>query len=103
MASSRARGRATELKARDWYEAQGYAVQVAPMPTRWSRQNDMFGLWDLICVRADEILFVQVKMNKGDTYGKALDTHRGFAVPPNARKLCVLWEPRKRTPEITEL
>ena len=103
MASTRQRGRATELKAKRWYEAQGFQVQVAPMPTRWSRQNDLWGLFDLCCVRADTIVFSQVKMAKGSTYGKALDAHRAFVVPGNCRKECLLWEARKREPVVIPL
>lgn len=103
MASTRQRGRNTELKAKRYFEALGYAVQLAPMPMRWSTQNDFFGLWDLIAVSASEILFVQVKTNRNHTYGKALDAHRMWICPKNCRKLLVLWEVRKREPEITEL
>lgn len=103
MASTRARGRDTELKAKRYFEALGYRVQLAPMPTRWSLQNDLFGLWDLVAVNESETIWAQVKMNRGSTYGKQLDAHRAWVVPPNTRKLLILWEPRKREPEITEL
>lgn len=100
MASNRARGRARELKVKHWLEAQGYDVQIAPTPSRWARQTDMFGLWDLIAVNEKEILAVQVKMNKNHTYGKALDKHRAWKCPSCIKKICVLWEARKRLPEI---
>lgn len=103
MSSNRARGRALELKVKRYYEALGYNCQLAPMPTRWSLQNDLWGLWDVCAVRSDEILFLQVKMNRSSTYGKKLDEHRMFVCPPNCRKILVLWEPNKREPEITEL
>ncbi len=91
------------MKAKRYFEALGYQVQLAPMPTRWSLQNDLFGLWDLIAVNENEIVFAQVKMNRNSTYGKALDGHRLWICPKNCRKLLVLWEPRARQPEITEL
>jgi len=101
MSSTRSRGRATELKAKHWLERQGYEVQIAPMPTRWSRQNDFFGLWDLIAIKPDEILFVQVKMNRNSIYGKSLNAHREWRCPAN--KICLLWEPRARIPEVIML
>ena len=100
MSSTRARGRATERKVKRWLEAQGYDVQLAPMPSRWARQTDMWGLWDAVAVREDKILYIQVKMNRSHTYGKALDAHRAWKCPPCAEKLLILWEPRKRLPEI---
>jgi len=103
MASTRQRGRNTELKIKRRFESQGYQVQLAPMPTRWSTQNDLFGLWDGISTNGTEIIFWQSKMNRSDTYGKALALHRAWVVPLGCRKLLFLWEPRKKEPEITEL
>jgi Holliday junction resolvase-like predicted endonuclease len=100
MASTRQRGRNTELKVKKWLEDKGYQVQLAPMPTRYSRQNDLFGLWDALAVNGEEMLAVQVKMNRNDTYGKCLAKHRAWVCPPSIKKLCILWEANKRLPEI---
>lgn len=43
--------------------AAGYDVQLAPTPTRWARQTDMWGLWDMVAVCGSRIRFVQVKTN----------------------------------------
>ena len=103
MASTRARGRNLELKCKRLYESKGYQVQIAPMPSRWSFQNDLFGLWDLIAVNKDEIICIQCKMNRNDIYGKQLDAHRAWVCPAYVKKLAILWEPRKHEPEIIVL
>lgn len=103
MASTRQRGRDLELKVKAYYEALGYRCQLAPLPTRWSLSNDFFHLWDLVGVNDLETIWVQIKLNKGDSYGKKLDAHRAWPVPPNTRKLCVVWPPYTREPEISVL
>lgn len=103
MPSTRAIGRRNELKTRDYLIERGYRVCVAPMPTKWATENDMWGLWDLVAISDEEVLFVQVKTNKNSTYGKALKQHRDFVVPDNCRKECWLWERMSREPFIIDL
>lgn len=103
MSSTRAKGRRVELKVKKWMEAQGYEVQIAPTPTRWARQTDLFGKWDLIAVSPARIIAIQVKSARNSVYGKALDAHRAWKCPPCIEKWCVLWIPRKREPEIIKL
>jgi len=41
----------------------GYQVEVVRRD-KWRKDQDFFGLWDLICVGANDIRFVQVKTNQ---------------------------------------
>lgn len=87
MASPRQKGRAKELKARDILTEAGYDVQVAPMPSKYSKQNDLWGLWDLVAVKHNEIRFVQVKSEM--IYKAKLEPYEQFECPPCCTK--ELW------------
>ena len=52
-----ARGRYFELKAKRELEKFGWLVERAPM-TRF--RHDFFGLWDLIAVKNNRVVFIQV-------------------------------------------
>ena len=57
------KGQRNQLKARKWYESRGYQVETVRY-SKWLKNKDYFGLWDLICVSFVDIHFVQVKTNK---------------------------------------
>lgn len=61
--NTREKGRKGEIKAANLLIAKGYTVQLAPKPSKFAKQNDMFGLWDLIAVGKEEVRFIQVKVN----------------------------------------
>ena len=87
MVNTRQKGRRNETRARDAMLAMGYQVQMTAMPSKWSTQNDLFGLWDLIAINADTIRFVQVKTNQ--------------TAPPAWRKEASAWQcPNNCTKEI---
>lgn len=99
--NTRQLGRRNELRTKHLLEAEGYDVILAPMPTRYSKQNDMLGLWDAIAIRHDHIRFIQVKSNRNHTYGKALDKYRDWHnYPPNCFKEVWLFTKGKSKPEI---
>jgi len=101
--NSRAKGRRKELQAAKLLEAMGYQVQLAPNPTWWNRQVDLWGCWDVAGVSAEGFIFVQVKSSVGQTYGKALDKQRAFVAPLNAKKECWVFEDRVKGVKIIEL
>ena len=65
--NTRSKGRRMELRCAKMLEDVGYAVQLAPNPSKWSLQNDLFGLWDMEALRGDEVLWVQIKTNRKPT------------------------------------
>lgn len=100
--STRAKGRRNEIKAKKILEELGYAVQLAPNPTRWSRQNDLFGLWDLIAVSGLDIRFIQVKSNT-PPYGKQRKKYAAFVCPSEASKEIWVFYDRVKEPKIIQL
>lgn len=95
--NTREKGRRKEKQVRDILVAQGYDVQMAPMPTKWAKENDMFGgseeerigLWDLVAVGPYDIRFIQVKTNLSDVKKKWREKAKAWQCPPEARK--ELW------------
>jgi hypothetical protein len=100
--STRTKGRKMELRTRDALIKQGYAVQVAPMPSKWSTQNDMFGLWDVVAVNGTEVRFIQVKTNR-KVYGKQKAKYAAFNCPPFCTKEIWSWYDRVKEPLIVIL
>lgn len=78
--NTRNKGRRAELRARDILEAAGYQVELTKSPSKWSKQQDMFGLWDLIAIRGSDVRFVQVKSNK-KVYGALREPYELWECP----------------------
>ena len=98
MASSRQKGRNQEIKARDILLLAGYDVQLAPMPTKYSKQNDLWGLWDLAAVKHNEIRFIQVKSQM--IYGIQLEPYKEWVCPDNCTKELWVFKKHAREPII---
>jgi Holliday junction resolvase len=62
--NKRSKGMALERKAQKELEKEGWLVQRAPGSTKWNKQVDLFGLFDLMALRYEKIKFVQVKCNR---------------------------------------
>jgi Holliday junction resolvase-like predicted endonuclease len=60
------KGNRRELEARKMLEEQGYLVDKKPR-TKW-HSPDLFGMFDLLAIKGDECLLIQVKSNKSDFY-----------------------------------
>lgn len=63
IVNNRAKGRRNELRAKKALEALGYTVELAKPSSRFQRQNDLWGLWDCVAVRQDDVRCIQVKSN----------------------------------------
>lgn len=102
-----AKGNRYKYKTKKWLEAQGFKVEYTEIVRYFfdrkkckmiPMKKDLF-YSDLIAVRSDLILFVQVKVNKKNlSLSKAL--LRALEVPNNCCKWIVIWIPRKKEPEI---
>ena len=57
------KGARNQRKAKRYYENIGYEVEIVRY-NKWEKQKDFFGLWDLICVGKNDVIFVQVKTNQ---------------------------------------
>jgi Holliday junction resolvase len=90
---SKRKGTRNEHRSRRILEASGYAV---------TRAAASLGAWDLVAIGSTDVVLVQVKTR--DWPGAVeLEMLKGFATPPNARKLLHRWRDRQRTPDVREL
>ena len=56
------KGNRTQQKAKKFYESQGYQVEIVRRD-KYRKDQDFFGLWDLICIGPHDVKVVQVKTN----------------------------------------
>lgn len=63
-------------------EAEGYTVEISSPGQKFSKQVDLFGLWDLVGVRKDSVKCVQVKTNKWAS-GKDTEAMATWECPSN--------------------
>lgn len=102
MVNTRQKGRKAELKAKKILEMAGYDVQVTANPSKWNKQQDMFGLWDLMAVKKNEIRFIQVKCNRM-VYGAALEPYELWECPDVCTKEIWVFKDRVKEPIIKVL
>ena len=99
MINKRVKGRKNELKARDILVSAGYEVELTKSPSKFSKQQDLFGLFDLIAVRETDIRFIQVKSNK-PIYGQELEPYNLWKVPACCTKEIWVFYDRVKEPTI---
>lgn len=119
MASNAAKGARYKARTRIWLAAQGY--QVAEMEVvrwvgapatdgkagrgRFPVKRDQFAS-DLMGMRADGIVFVQIKGGKaaagGGTFPEAQRKFAEFVFALGARRWIVAWPPRAREPRVID-
>lgn len=63
MINTRRKGRVAELEYCEILKARGYLVELTPPPAKFKKQQDFFGLFDILAFSKNDILFVQVKTN----------------------------------------
>jgi Holliday junction resolvase len=89
----KAKGNRNEHRSIAILEAAGY---------RCTRSAASLGCWDIVAVGATGFVLVQVKSR--DYPGTVeMETLRGFAVPPNCKKLIHRWRARQRLPDVKEV
>lgn len=97
--NTRAKGRKNEKRCEGQLVEWGYTVQLAPMPQKFSTQNDLFGLWDIIAVSGKRVRFVQVKSNQNankEWYERA----RSWQCPKDCTKEVWIYYDRVKDPKI---
>ena len=99
--STRSKGRANELRCKHSLEALGLDVQITPNPSRWSLQNDLFGLFDIIShdPLTGYMRFIQVKTGR-PVYGADLNEYLLWRVPGGCTKEVWIYYDRVKEPEI---
>ena len=65
--SPRQKGNRTVRRAVEFYGSQGYLVDRVEKTGRWIVDKDLFSLFDLIGIRKNEVVLIQVKTNQPPT------------------------------------
>lgn len=76
---SKEKGDRRERQARDHYESAGYKVERS-QGTRWDR-TDWYGHFDLMAMRPDGLVFIQVKSNQASGIQDMLNWARFWGAP----------------------
>jgi hypothetical protein len=97
--SARTKGRRSEMKAKEILEAAGYEVELTKMPSKFSKQQDLFGLWDIMAKNDVSIRFIQVKTNRM-IYGMDLEPYKLWKVPVCCTKEVWVFYDREKEPLI---
>ena len=110
------KGRYYLLKSRDYLKNLGYEVDIVEKTQRIVTKDDkgkrfvLFqkkDLWgaDLVARNRDELIWVQVKSNKGDIGRgiKQLSEDENWPESDVVKRWVMCWEPRVREPEIVEV
>jgi hypothetical protein len=63
MKHPRVKGNRVRRKCINLLESQGWAVEVVEKTSRFVKVKDLYGCWDLICLKTGRTKFVQVKSN----------------------------------------
>ena len=109
--STNSKGTYYEKKSMDILEKRGYRVERALPKVIWvkgrplSIHHDFFGLFDLIAVRPDGMLFVQVKYYGENTHARGKEDVKGaleFPAPVHS-KLMHLWRKQGNKAVLEEL
>jgi hypothetical protein len=100
--NTRNKGRRNELKAKELLERLGYAVALTPMPQKFNKEQDFFGLFDIIAIGPGGVRLVQVKTNRkpSRTYAAGL---AAFRCPASVRKEIWIYKDRQKDPIIIDL
>jgi hypothetical protein len=108
--SASQKGNYYKLRTKKWLEAKGYSVAFLermlwiPPKVKGDRmipvKRDQFGA-DLLAVNHDEIIFVQVKLNRKNIAAGRHEFAR-YTFPPSTQRWIVIWEPKAHEPDIED-
>ena len=88
MVNSRYKGNRTKNSAKRYFEHLGYLVGNTEFVTKYSKESDLFGLFDLIGIHPlHGILLIQVKTNKPALRKSYLDFTRVYP----CHCCCITW------------
>lgn len=106
--SSRSKGRHYELKTKAWLEAEDWQVEVVKGGTKWQKQVDFFGHFDIIAIHEWKpyILLIQVKGGKrwylpGPAQRTLISRYMASGV--HIHKEWWAWRDRVKNPRIIKL
>lgn len=89
---ARAKGNRSRRNAIKLLESEGFEVDVVEKTSRFAKQKDMFGIFDLVAISRDRTLFVQISTNTPHPHYNFVD----FAVKyPQIEVQQWVWKDRK--------
>ena len=94
MVNTRAKGGRVQRQAISYLEKKGWHVAKVEVGGRFEKNKDMFGLYDLCCVRRNKCLFVQVTTNRPHTH----KDYHAFSIKhqiPGVAIIQMVWYDRK--------
>jgi len=98
-----AKGQRSKYKTKKYFEARGYKCEYSEFFLSRGHikiKKDLF-FSDMIAVRKDRVLFIQIKSNKNHVK-QAIADYQQLQTPVNCYKIVVLWETRVKKPIITK-
>ena len=83
MSKSRAKGNRAVREAMETLEADGFLVSKAELGGKFTKQKDLFGLFDLVAIDPDEgiVFFIQITCNRPHTHKKYEEWVKQFKHP----------------------
>jgi len=60
---TKSKGNRTVAKAKKYLNDRGYSVDTVEKTGKFQKQKDMFGLFDLVAIKYNHVIFIQVKTN----------------------------------------
>ena len=73
MVNTRAKGNRIQRKCIEVLEREGWRVDKVEKTGRYTKDKDLFNLWDLCCVNGQIWKFIQVTCNRPHTHGQYKD------------------------------
>ncbi len=97
------KGQRSKYKTKKYFEARGYKCEYSEFFLSRGHiriKKDLF-FSDMIAIRSDRVLFIQIKSNKNHVK-QAMKDYQQLQLPANCYKIIVLWETRIKKPIITK-
>ena len=79
MKNPRQKGNRVQLKLINYLKSQSWLVSKAEVGGKFVKEKDMFGLFDLVCIKPCTILLVQVTCNTPHTHRKYQEFSNKYA------------------------
>ena len=101
--NTRRKGRRNEYRCKEALEADGWKVLLTPPPARFKKEQDLFGLFDMIAVKGNKIRFIQVKTNRDGTGVQWKHEAKQYSLIKASCAEIWIYTDREKEPRIKEL
>jgi len=101
--NTRRKGRRNEYRCKEALESDGWKVLLTPPPARFKKEQDLFGLFDMIAVKGKEIRFIQVKTNRDGTGVQWKQEAKQYSLITASCVEIWIYHDRERDPQIKKI